>query len=102
MVCSVERISECYLIPVLELIVAAFPFEIKGFHGDNGSEFINRVVAGLLAKLYIEFTKSRPRHCNDDPLAVWLSGSTVDGSIPSFSATIRVALTCLAYFVGNS
>lgn len=69
MVCTVERISESYLLPILELMLEAFPFIIKGFHSDNGSEFINRVVAELLQKLHIEFTKSRPRHCNDNPLA---------------------------------
>lgn len=77
MVCSVERISECYLIPVLEVLLAAFPFEINGFHSDNGSEFINHVVAKLLFKLPIEFTKSRPRHCNDNPLAEGKNGAIV-------------------------
>jgi hypothetical protein len=34
-VCSVEAISEQYLIPVLETLLQAFPFKIKGFHSDN-------------------------------------------------------------------
>ena len=38
-----------------------FPFVIKGFHSDNGSEYINKQVAKLLEKLLIEFTKSRAR-----------------------------------------
>ena len=33
---------ERYLILVLEEIKEAFPFIIKGFHADNGSEYINR------------------------------------------------------------
>jgi hypothetical protein len=31
-----------------------FPFEIRGFHSDNGSEFINHTVAELLGKLLID------------------------------------------------
>ncbi len=45
-----------------------FPFAVKGFHTDNGSEFINRVVADLLKKLLIEQTKSRARHSGDNGL----------------------------------
>jgi len=46
-----------------------FPFKIISFHSDNGSEYINHHVAKLLGKLLIEFTKSRPRHSNDNALA---------------------------------
>ncbi len=66
---SVEKISEQYLIPALEFILDQFPFEIKNFHSDNGSEYINRQVAKLLDNLLVEFTKSRPRHSNDNALA---------------------------------
>ncbi len=65
-VCSVEKISECFLKPILEQILEAFPFEIKGFHSDNGSEYINKTVAELLKKGLIEFTKSRSRQTNDN------------------------------------
>ena len=34
---SVERIAESFLLPVLEDLLAAFPFRIRGFHSDNGS-----------------------------------------------------------------
>ena len=34
-----ETISEAHLIPVLEAILHQFPFRIRGFHSDNGSEF---------------------------------------------------------------
>ena len=68
-VCSVEKISERYLIPVLEQLLGIFPFTILGFHSDNGSEYINKRVAELLEKLRIEFTKSRSRHSNDNALA---------------------------------
>jgi transposase InsO family protein len=55
-------ISEAWLKPVLESMLAQFPFRIRGFHSDNGSEFINHPVSGMLNKLLIEQTKSRPRH----------------------------------------
>jgi hypothetical protein len=38
-VASVERISESYLAPILESMLAGFPFVIRGFHSDNGAEF---------------------------------------------------------------
>jgi len=68
-VVSVEKISEAYLIPALEALLAAFPFRVINFHSDNGGEYINKMVAKLLKKLLIEFTKSRPRHSNDNALA---------------------------------
>ena len=73
----VQGISEAFLLPVLALIISQFPFEIKGFHSDNGSEFINRVVAELLDKLRIEQTKSRSRHSNDNALAESKNASVV-------------------------
>src|SRR4030042_4108853 len=59
-IASVERIAENYLMAVLENLLAGFPFVIRGFHSDNGTEFINKTVAELLNKLLIRFTKSRP------------------------------------------
>jgi hypothetical protein len=67
-VLAVERISEAWLMPILESILAQFPFVILNFHSDNGSEFINKVVAELLEKLLIEQTKSRPRKSGDNGL----------------------------------
>jgi transposase InsO family protein len=69
LVATCERISEAYLLPVLEQLLEDFPFTILGFHADNGSEYINHTVAKLLNKLHIEFTKSRPRTTNDNALA---------------------------------
>ena len=74
---SVEKISENFLIPVLENLIEQFPFTILGFHSDNGSEFINRNVAALLNKLLIEMTKSRPRHSNNNALAESKNGAIV-------------------------
>ncbi|MDZ7813273.1 MAG: transposase family protein [Ideonella sp.] len=55
----VQGISEAFLLPVLEAVLAQFPFVIEGFHSDNGSEYINHKVAKLLDKLRIEQTKAR-------------------------------------------
>jgi len=74
---SVERISEYHLEPVLETMLAGFPFVVRGFHSDNGSEFINKTVAKLLNKLLIRFTKCRPRHTNDNGLVESKNGSVV-------------------------
>jgi len=76
-VASVERISEAYLVLALESMLAEFPFVIRGFHSDNGSEFVNHIVARLLNKMLIRFTKSRPRHSNDNGLVETKNGSVV-------------------------
>lgn len=66
---TVERISEHFMIPALAALLETFPFQLLGFHADNGSEYINHRVVELLDKLRIELTKSRSRHCNDNALA---------------------------------
>ena len=77
-VATCERISEAFLIPVLEELLQSFPFVIHGFHVDNGSEYINRHVAELLNKLLIEqFTKSRSRHSNDNAQVESKNGAIV-------------------------
>lgn len=73
----VEKISEYFLEPLLEKILRQFPFRIINFHSDNGSEFINRIVARLLNKLLIKQTKSRARHCNDNALVEGKNGSVI-------------------------
>ncbi|HBY64504.1 MAG TPA: integrase, partial [Solibacterales bacterium] len=74
---AAPQISEAWLMPVLERMLAQFPFHIRGFHSDNGSEFINHTVAKLLNKLLVEQTKSRPRHSNDNGLAESKNGAVV-------------------------
>ena len=74
---SVEKISEAYLVPVLETMLVQFPFITRGFHSDNSSEFVNHVVAKLLNKLLIHFTKSRPRHTDDNGLVETKNGSVL-------------------------
>jgi hypothetical protein len=76
-VATVQTISEAHLLPVIAQMLAQFPFELLGFHADNGSEYVNRQVARMLDKLRIEFTRSRPRHSNDNGLAETKNGAVV-------------------------
>src|ERR1039458_5791665 len=71
---ATAQISEAWLMPVLAAMLVQFPFRIRGFHSDNGSEFINHTVAQMLNKLLVEQTKSRPRHSNDNGLAETKNG----------------------------
>jgi len=73
----VEGISEEFLAPLLEELLGLFPFLILGFHSDNGSEYINRVVAKLLNKMNIEQTKSRSRKTNDNALVEGKNGAVI-------------------------
>jgi transposase InsO family protein len=72
-----SRISERYLLPVLEAMLHQFPFVIQGFHSDNGSEFVNHTVAKLLKKLRIEFTRSRPNRSSDNALVEGKNGAVI-------------------------
>ena len=77
LVATVQTISEAHLLPVIEQMLEQFPFEILGFHADNGSEYVNHRVAKMLDKLKVEFTRSRPRHSNDNGLAETKNGAVV-------------------------
>jgi len=72
-----SKISEAYLMPVLEAVLAQFPFVILGFHVDNGSEYINHRVAKMLGKLQVEFTKSRACRSQDNALVEGKNGAVV-------------------------
>ena len=74
---SVEAISEKFMKGILKELLEKFPFVIREFHADNGSEYINKVVAKLLNKLLIKLTKSRPRHSNDNPLVETKNGAVI-------------------------
>jgi hypothetical protein len=76
-VAATPHISEFWLIPVLEAMLQQFPFLIRGFHSDNGSEFVNYNVDGLLGKLLIEQTRSRAYHCGDNGLVESKNGAIV-------------------------
>ena len=92
-VATCEKISEAYLLPVIRQLLEGFPFVILGFHSDNGSEYINYQVAAMLEKLRVEFTKSRPRHSNDNALAESKNASVVRkhfgyAHIPQYCASL--------------
>jgi len=72
-----SKISERFLLPVLEAMLHQFPFRILGFHSDNGSEFINHKVAELLEKLRAEFTKSRACRSQDNALVEGKNGAVI-------------------------
>jgi len=73
-----ERISEQHLAPVLEAMLHQFPFSIRGFHADNGSEFVNHTVARLLNKLMVEeFTRSRANRTQDNALVEGKNGAVI-------------------------
>src|ERR1035437_1788020 len=74
---ATSQISELWLLPVLEAMLGQFPFVIRGFHSDNGSEFINYNVARLLGKLLIEQTKSRAHHTGDNGLVECKNGAII-------------------------
>ncbi len=75
---SMAAISEAFLIPALEDLIEAFPFDVMGFHADNGSEYINHQVAALLEKLHIgDFTKSRARQSHDNALVESKNASVI-------------------------
>ena len=76
-VATVQGLSEAFLLPVIEQMLSQFPFELLGFHSDNGSEYVNGQVAQMLEKLRIEFTRSRPRRSNDNGLAETKNGAVV-------------------------
>jgi len=71
---AVEKITDSHLIPLLQKIIASYPYRIINFHADNGTEYINRKVAEMLNNLLIRLTKSRPRHSNDNALAETKNG----------------------------
>jgi len=76
-VAATPQISEYWLIPMLERLLEQFPFVIRGFHSDNGSEFINYTVARLLEKLLIEQTKSRAHRTGDNGLVESKNGAII-------------------------
>ena len=77
MVGCVEAITQSHLKPLLQDLLSRFPFPIRGFHSDNGSEFINDMVDGLLRDLLIEQTKSRARKSTDNGLVECKNGAVI-------------------------
>ena len=107
---AVPRITQQFMVPVLKDLISAFPFTVKAFHADNGSEYINREVADLLDRLHIPtFTKSRPRRSNDNALVESKNGSIVrrwpghirvsHDLVPQLDAFLRDSLCPLLNFL---
>ncbi len=71
---SVGKIDKEHMIVVLKKIIDYFPFRIIEIHADNGGEYINYLVEELLEGLFIQLTKSRPRHSNDNALVECKNG----------------------------
>ena len=46
---------------------SSFPFPLKGFHSDNGAEFINETIVAFKEKYNLEFTRGRAYKKNDNP-----------------------------------
>lgn len=76
-VAALPKITEDFLIPVLESLIKMYPFVILEFHADNGSEYINYKVEKMLNKLLIKLTKGRPRKTNDNALVEGKNGSVI-------------------------
>jgi len=71
---AAEKITDEYLLPLLERIINSYSYRIINFHADNGSEYINKKVAEMLNRLLIKLTKGRPRHTNDNALVETKNG----------------------------
>lgn len=76
-VVCVPTITEEFMIPALELLLAQYPFPVFNFHSDRGSESINHQVSDLLSRLLIKQTKNRARHPNDNALVETKNGAVI-------------------------
>ena len=71
------RINAENLKPVLEAILHQFPFPILGAHFDNGSEYINYSVDGMMKAMMVEFTKSRACRSQDNAMVEGKNGAII-------------------------
>ena len=76
-VVAVAEINEDSMKAALEEALKGFPFIIRGFHSDNGGEYLNEKVAGLLNAEIIKQTKSRSSRSNDNALIEGKNGSII-------------------------
>lgn len=76
-VACVEGINEDWMDEVLNAAMTLFPFRIRGFHSDNGSEFVNNQVAKMLGEQYIRQSKSRSGRTNDNALVEGKNASVI-------------------------
>lgn len=76
-VACVEAINDAWMDEVLSAAMTLFPFRIRGFHSDNGGEFINRQVAQMLGDQFVRQSKSRSGRTNDNALVEGKNGSVI-------------------------
>jgi hypothetical protein len=70
---SVSRIGKYCLALLLKGMLNQFPFQVRGFDSDDGTEYVNRVAAQLLDRLLIRFILSIPRHLGIGcQIKIWL------------------------------
>jgi transposase InsO family protein len=74
---SLGDINEATMKEAIQEALDGFPFNIQGFHSDNGGEFLNTKVAELLNAELIKQSKSRSGRCNDNALVEGKNGSIV-------------------------
>jgi transposase InsO family protein len=72
-----QTLSEKELRTMVAVLLEQFPFRVRGFHSDNGGEYINRGVGRLLERLQVEFTASRPSRTTDNALVEGKNGAVV-------------------------
>lgn len=62
---SVRNNASRWIVAAVGHLQGAFPFELRVFDSDNGSEFINHEVAAWLQRHDVDQTRSRPYRKND-------------------------------------
>lgn len=96
---AVEKITEEYLLALLEKMIDSYPYRIINFHADNGSEYISQEVAEKLTHLLIKLTKARTRHVNDNALvetkngwAIATSGENMPRELMIFTLNVLTSI----------
>jgi transposase InsO family protein len=72
-----RTLSESELAAAVRVPLDQFPFVVQGFHSDNGGEYVNKRVGGLLEQMRVEFTVSRPSRTTDNALVEGKNGAVV-------------------------
>lgn len=104
-VLCVPEICQKYIKEILIIFRDLCPYKILNFHSDNGSEFINKLVAAFLNEEKITQTKSRPRQHNDNALVESKNGSIIrkqfgHAHIPATQKNVKLLnLFCQNWFI---
>lgn len=97
-VACVEAINEVWMDSLLGNAMTLFPFRIRGFHSDNGGEFINGRVATMLGD--IAQTKSRSGRTNDNALVEGKNGSVIRKHMGYWHIAGRHAADVNGFYMG--